>query len=241
MTIELTRRGLLRRAALTGGYAATYSLMTGLGLLATPPAHAGPPALPATLGTGRHVAVLGGGIAGLVAAHELEKAGFRVTLLEARQRLGGRTWTIRDGDVIDHVGHERQVARLSPGIGFNAGPARIPSHHEALLSYIRALKVPLEVEVNASRSAWHPTADGGRIRQRQVVNDTRGYLSELLSKSVSRGALDQELTAADKDRLIAFLRAYGDLDPDNAFKGTDRSGYRVLPGAADQTGVRVDC
>ncbi|MDG5497548.1 FAD-dependent oxidoreductase [Niveispirillum sp. BGYR6] len=242
MTMKLTRRDLLRRAAVTGGYGATYMLMQGLGIMAAPAAYAGPPDLPAGLGGGRHVAVLGAGVAGLVAAHELEKAGFRVTLLEARQRLGGRTWTIRDGDRIEHLGHESQVARLSPGIGFNAGPARIPSHHEALLSYIRALKVPLEVEVNSSRSAWHlsPTVNGGQpVRQRQLVNDTRGWLSELLGKATKRGALDGELTAEDKERLLAFLRAYGDLDADGAFKGTERSGYLRTPGAADQTGQAV--
>src|SRR3954452_16318849 len=36
------------------------------------------------------VAVLGGGVAGLTAAHELAERGFDVTVYEARQRLGGR-------------------------------------------------------------------------------------------------------------------------------------------------------
>ena len=39
------------------------------------------------------VVVLGGGLAGLVAARDLTAAGRRVTVLEARDRLGGRTWT----------------------------------------------------------------------------------------------------------------------------------------------------
>ena len=38
------------------------------------------------------VLVLGGGFAGVVAARELHDAGHRVRLLEARDRLGGRTW-----------------------------------------------------------------------------------------------------------------------------------------------------
>src|SRR3569623_2295814 len=36
------------------------------------------------------VAVLGGGVAGLTAAHELAERGFEVTVYEARERLGGK-------------------------------------------------------------------------------------------------------------------------------------------------------
>src|SRR5947208_10317427 len=36
------------------------------------------------------VAVLGGGVAGLTAAHELAERGFAVTVYEARDRLGGK-------------------------------------------------------------------------------------------------------------------------------------------------------
>ncbi|WP_335938798.1 protoporphyrinogen oxidase [Streptomyces sp. PTD5-9] len=43
-------------------------------------------------GTG-HVVVIGGGIAGLAAAHRLLGAGLRVTLLEAADRLGGKLMT----------------------------------------------------------------------------------------------------------------------------------------------------
>ena len=39
------------------------------------------------------VIVVGGGFAGLRAARDLADAGRDVVLLEARDRLGGRTWT----------------------------------------------------------------------------------------------------------------------------------------------------
>lgn len=39
------------------------------------------------------VLVVGGGVAGLAAAGRLSAAGLKVTLLEARERLGGRVWT----------------------------------------------------------------------------------------------------------------------------------------------------
>ncbi|MGY1644286.1 flavin monoamine oxidase family protein [Geodermatophilus sp. SYSU D00703] len=39
------------------------------------------------------VVVVGGGVAGLVTARELSRAGLSVVVLEARERLGGRVWT----------------------------------------------------------------------------------------------------------------------------------------------------
>ena len=48
-----------------------------------------------SMGAGRpeRVLVVGAGMAGMVAARLLHDSGFAVTVLEARQRLGGRTWT----------------------------------------------------------------------------------------------------------------------------------------------------
>ena len=86
-------------------------------------------------------------------AYELEKAGYRCELLEARARPGGRAWSVRGGTTdTDSAGHE-QTAPFPDGHYMNAGPARIPQHHTTL-DYCRELRVPIEVFVNANPDAF---------------------------------------------------------------------------------------
>jgi hydroxysqualene dehydroxylase len=57
-------------------------------------------------GAGRDVVVIGGGLAGITAALSCADAGHRVTLLEARPRLGGLTYSFRRGDLdVDNGQH----------------------------------------------------------------------------------------------------------------------------------------
>ncbi|WP_375428577.1 flavin monoamine oxidase family protein [uncultured Sphingomonas sp.] len=226
----VTRRRFLGRLGLVGGLSATLGAMHALGLAGEAAAQ-DLTGLPVTMGRGKHVVVLGAGIAGLAAALELERIGFLVTLLEARGRVGGRAWTVRDGEKIEMIGEETQTARFSDGIYFNAGPARIPSFHQGLLGYARKYGVPIEVEVNSSRSAYIMADDGSKLRMRTAINDTRGHIAELLSKAIGKGSLDTELTAADREKLLPFLKAYGDLDETQTFTGTERSGFGNAPGA----------
>ncbi|MCW5893034.1 MAG: hydroxysqualene dehydroxylase HpnE [bacterium] len=56
----------------------------------------------------RHVVIVGGGFAGLAAGVALAERGLGVTVLEARQRLGGRAYSFRDaatGETVDNGQH----------------------------------------------------------------------------------------------------------------------------------------
>ena len=165
---------------------------------------------------------------------ELSKAGFECTVIEARERPGGRSWSVRDGSVVQFTDGSKQNCTWSNGGYLNAGPARIPSIHTHLLDYCAQLGVPLEVEVNVSRSALmqSPVLNGGKaVPQRQVVHDTRGYLAELLSKAVNKHALDEELTAQEQVQMLEFLAGFGDLGDDRKYTGSSRAGFVTGRGA----------
>lgn len=229
----VTRRRVLTNLGLLAGAGPLLGALHALGIGGYASAQEWSP-LPSGIGTGKTIVVLGAGIAGLTAAYELEQAGFDVTVLEARNRVGGRAWTLYAGDEVEMAGEETQTVGFGPGIYMNAGPARIPSIHQGFLGYAKKFGVPMEVEVNSSRSAYVVGEDGQRIRMRTAINDTRGHIAELLAKAINQGALDQELSTPDKERLLPFLRAYGDLDANGTFAGTERSGLTAMPGAGTQ-------
>jgi len=228
------------RVGQAGGYGAAFMTMQAMGLMGAPLVDAQPLDVAPGTGTGVKVAILGGGIAGLVAAYEMKALGFDCTVLEARERPGGRNWSVRGGDKVVFMDGTTQICEWEPGNYQNFGPARLPSIHKHMLGYCHKLNVALEVEVNTTRSAEleNPTAgDGKPVTMRRVVNDTRGHVSELLGKAIGKGALDQEIGADDRDRMLSFLRIYGPLDKAGAYVGSSRSGYVELPGAGNDAGV----
>ncbi len=236
----VTRRQFLTQVGHAGGYSAAFLAMQGLGLMETRGARAEPLQAAPGSGQGTRVVVLGGGIAGLVAAYELRNLGYHVTVLEARSRPGGRNYTVRGGDTVKLTDGSTQRCTWDPDHYQNFGPARLPSIHPHILGYCKKLGVELQVEVNMSRSAHLQSDDalGGKPAvMRQVVNDTRGHVSELLMKCMNGGALDTELTGEDKSRMLDFLRLYGPLDEAGKYVGSDRAGYSRAAGAGDLTGV----
>ena len=231
--MTLSRRSLIHLAGKAGGVAAAYHTMAAMGLLAVPSAYAGPPALPP--GHGRRVVIIGAGIAGMVLAYELLKSGYKPLILEARKRPGGRNWSLRGGDTVTETGGQQPIGwDRDEHLYFNPGPARLPHHHEGILSYCRTLGVPLEVMCNDNRAALMQddhAFEGSPQRNRRVVNDARGYVAELAAKAVDQAALAQPVTTEDKERLRAFLRGFGALDKDLVYRGSARAGWSRAPDA----------
>jgi monoamine oxidase len=235
-----SRRDFLARVGQAGGYSAAFLAIQGFGLIEASASTPEPLQAMSGSGKGVKVVILGGGIAGLVSAYELRALGYECVVLEARSRPGGRNWTVRGGDKVTFLDGTRQTCAWDEGNYQNFGPARLPSIHHTILGYCSKLGVELQVEVNMTRSAFlqNDSANGGKPAVlRQVENDTRGHVSELLSKCVNQGALDQDLSKEDRDRMLNFLRIYGPLDDANKYSGSNRAGYSQMAGAGDQTGV----
>ena len=226
-----------RRHFLTGISKAglTYPAMLALGLLKQAPAYAfelkGD-------GNGKHIIILGAGLAGMASAYELQKLGYKCTILEARERSGGRCFSVRKGSVNTEVNMPQQKALFDEGQYFNAGPSRIPHHHELTLHYCKELGVPVQVYNNINEATYFFSEGKGplsnkKIRVREVHNDVRGYVAELLAKAIDTKALDTGLTTEDTQKFMEYLRAEGGLNIDKLYKASDRRGLETLPGAGD--------
>jgi monoamine oxidase len=186
---------------------------------------------------GVRVAIVGGGLSGLVAARELTKQHASVHIIEARPRLGGRVWTLRDdsfaadpvelgGEFIDGS-HEamRTLARdlglkltrvIRGGFGLALeinGRMRI---HNSQQSIWRGFKRALAQDVDAFERAgcdWNSTiAQALAKRSLDELLRTRRASADVLAMAAAlRGFF-----VADSDALSALVGvelAMEDTDP----------------------------
>ncbi len=93
----------------------------------------------------RKVVVVGAGVAGLVAAYELQRAGHEPIILEARHRIGGRVYTMRDP--------------FAAGLHAEAGAMRVPSAHKLTMAYIRKFQLQLLPFTMNNSQAYHYVRD----------------------------------------------------------------------------------
>src|SRR5436305_9946708 len=205
----ISRRDLLFLIGTVAGSAAMYHAMTSLGF-ASESGYNGPIKLDGDP-KGASVLILGAGLAGMTAALELRKAGYKVQILEFNSRPGGRNWTLRGGDSFVELGGARQTCEFSERLYINPGPWRIPYHHRAVLDYCKRLNVALEpfIQLNHNALLHGSRAFGGKPRRiREIKTDFQGHVSELLAKVTQQGKLDEAVSREDREILLQALRSW---------------------------------
>src|SRR5262245_3984131 len=98
--LPLTRRGFLERFGIAGGSALVMSAMRSWDLMA----QSNPRPVLSGRSNGTKVLILGAGVSGLTVGYELGKLGYSVSMLEARDRVGGVNWTLRRGATHTEIG-----------------------------------------------------------------------------------------------------------------------------------------
>jgi monoamine oxidase len=186
---------------------------------------------------GASVLILGAGVAGMTAALELSRAGYKVQVLEYNARVGGRSWTLAGGDTYTELGGATQRCEFSPGNYINPGPWRIPWHHHGLIHYCHEFGVALEpfMQVNYNAYVHSTQAFGGKPQRfRHIQADYYGHVGELLAKAVNKGALVDTVTKEDSEILLESLRSWGALDKNFRYvkgrESSNRRGWDKEPG-----------
>jgi monoamine oxidase len=141
----------------------------------------------------KKVIVVGAGMAGLVAAYELLRAGHDPLILEAQPRVGGRVYTLR--------------APFTHGQYAEAGAMRLPSAHKLTLAYVEKFRLPLAPFTMGNPHTYCYV--GGRRHRMAEVNANPDLLGFDLAPH-ERGKTASQLFEAALRPLLDQLRVEGD-------------------------------
>jgi monoamine oxidase len=125
--------------------------------------------------SGVRVGIAGAGLAGLAAARTLEREGADVRVFEARARVGGRVWTLRDGFGGQHA---------------EAGADLIESDQTTLLDLARDLRLPVSEILRGGFSHY------GLTRTRRTAVQPITAIAGELERQI--GALVREYQLAEQ-------------------------------------------
>ena len=118
---DITRREFIRRSLiLSAGASLIISCEDNENIPSNP--ISGSPGMLSSNGNAKKIIVIGAGMSGLVAAYELVRVGHDVTILEARDRIGGRVLTTRSPFSNNHFA-EGGAARIKPSHNLTLGYA----------------------------------------------------------------------------------------------------------------------
>jgi monoamine oxidase len=106
-----------------------------------------------------------------------------------------------------------------------------------VLSYCQELEVALEPYIMNTTGNLFQTKEGFKgnpIAYRRVQNDARGYIAELLAKAINQGALQDEITGEDRNRLLCLLKTFGPLNAREKAATCDQ------PNSCEESGTELE-
>ena len=148
------------------------------------------------------IIVVGAGIAGLSAAQTLQKWGYKVVVLEARSRVGGRIWTSR----------KWEDAPLDLGASWSHGVSGNPIAKLAKEHRIKTVETDYE-------NHWIYKADGNELSNAEYENleEYESTITEYIANAIAErdddvplktiidAALNNEGISADEKQIILYL------------------------------------